>query len=810
MTSNWFGKTLKCLLFLPHSLAGQIAVQPILSSGIPGDVEWDFTSSLEEWGEGTPDRMHADVFHKDGHMIIELLGQKPYLDSPMIELEPATRQTIALRYAYFGSSTLGMVEIYQEDRVSSQQVLFPLVNRGLWDVAYAEINSTMVEGSISRIRVWPAIDGNPEGGGMEVDWIRISRAPILRRVMGCAGNMESDSPNFETVQMGRAEAVVETTNEILCHHRTEWKQHETSQYSHARTYNCKRQGGDLITLEGSNFGIEEAIVEVDGLPCFNITHNADRPQEIVTCVTPPMTSDQTLDPKIAYSIVALRNGAMPGLQGFAQILRYALAPPPPVNLTIFNIAAKSVDLTWNHGGNLWEQMSSTGFLIEWRFNLTKEYHNMVVGNVTTTTAIDLKPNTLYQFSISALNEDQRSSEWYATLDNYGRRSKLDHALKGEPSHFVETRTLANDFLFEFFNSNSTLNHIRGEFPARLGPTGNVGDEGHYGMELVGDASIQNCNASSICCDSKDLGSCANSLTCRWASKGFSSWHPQSSPPTFLSIKTYEELSPRHVPASSCGPALRLTGSYPRRRGSAWYARSMNVGEGFETEFQFEIHTPSQRCNNHNEVYRYCRSRGADGLAFVIQNHQSRALGNEGFSLGYGGIPNSLAIEFDTYYNYEMGDLYENHVSIQSRGSHEPNESNHTFSLAHTASIPDLTDGVIKARIVYSPQLDPDVIFEPNFQVNSKNMIYFQEHHGWNLGPVGMISVFVNEMKILVTPMNISATINLNHGRAYVGFTASTGMDTWQTHDVLSWKFTSLRQDREVLPMLPIEVSKNLT
>ncbi|CAM9891924.1 unnamed protein product, partial [Hapterophycus canaliculatus] len=47
---------------------------------------------------------------------------------------------------------------------------------------------------------------------------------------------------------------------------------------------------------------------------------------------------------------------------------------------------------------------------------------------------------------------------------------------------------------------------------------------------------------------------------------------------------------------------------------------------------------------------------------------------------------------------------------------------------------------------------------------------------------------------LLVPLNLEGTLRLNHGRAFVGFTASTGQDTWQAHDVLRWQFSSLRQD----------------
>jgi hypothetical protein len=85
------------------------------------------------------------------------------------------------------------------------------------------------------------------------------------------------------------------------------------------------------------------------------------------------------------------------------------------------------------------------------------------------------------------------------------------------------------------------------------------------------------------------------------------------------------------------------------------------------------------------------------FAFVIQGEGLNALGNNGKALGYGGINNSLAVEFDTYFNNEENDPYENHISVQTRGWRYPNSENHLYSLGHTNNVPDLTDGTIRIR-----------------------------------------------------------------------------------------------------------------
>lgn len=42
------------------------------------------------------------------------------------------------------------------------------------------------------------------------------------------------------------------------------------------------------------------------------------------------------------------------------------------------------------------------------------------------------------------------------------------------------------------------------------------------------------------------------------------------------------------------------------------------------------------------------STGGDGFAFVIQTEGPQAVGTRGSENGFGGIENSVAIEFDTY------------------------------------------------------------------------------------------------------------------------------------------------------------------
>lgn len=66
---------------------------------------------------------------------------------------------------------------------------------------------------------------------------------------------------------------------------------------------------------------------------------------------------------------------------------------------------------------------------------------------------------------------------------------------------------------------------------------------------------------------------------------------------------------------------------------------------------------------------------------------------------------------------------------------------------------------------------------------------------------GVLSIYVGDHlnPVLITPVNLDSTLRLDHGRAWVGFTAATGFESWQAHDLHSWTFSSLREDPRQYP-----------
>ena len=128
--------------------------------------------------------------------------------------------------------------------------------------------------------------------------------------------------------------------------------------------------------------------------------------------------------------------------------------------------------------------------------------------------------------------------------------------------------------------------------------------------------------------------------------------------------------------------LQLTPATGGYATSVWYsAPNTPTGEipilnGFTTNFQFQFTHPS--------------SPPADGIAFVIQNVGTGALGDTGGAIGYSWLTSptesnafpSLAVEFDTYYNSEYADPFATHssgvahIGVQSCGGTIANTSNH--------------------------------------------------------------------------------------------------------------------------------------
>jgi hypothetical protein len=150
---------------------------------------------------------------------------------------------------------------------------------------------------------------------------------------------------------------------------------------------------------------------------------------------------------------------------------------------------------------------------------------------------------------------------------------------------------------------------------------------------------------------------------------------------------------------------------------------------------------------------------------VIQNDGLTTLGpNEG-QPGYDTIPNSLAVEFDTFLNNNDNDPNNNHIGVQSCGV-APNTLNHDSScnlgLQSNLRIV-LTDGnAHEAGIGYTPSAS---------------------------GP-GVLAVAVDKQVVLTVMVNLSTLLSLNGNDAWVGFTAGSGY-YWEAPALVNWNYSSV-------------------
>jgi Bacterial lectin len=200
--------------------------------------------------------------------------------------------------------------------------------------------------------------------------------------------------------------------------------------------------------------------------------------------------------------------------------------------------------------------------------------------------------------------------------------------------------------------------------------------------------------------------------------------------------------------------FRVTFSAPYQRGAVWMINKSFVANGFQTSFQFQI----SGIRGIAENSPFGIQQGGDGFAFVIQNYSIPVVGPSAGFLGYHGLPNSLAVEFDTWWNGEFGwfDPNGNHISVHTRGT-APNSVSETASLGQATNIPFMKDGALHTvSINYVP---------------------------------GTLQVFMDNLNspILTIPnLNLSSLLSLDNGSAWLGFTGGTGA-TMENHDIYNWQ-----------------------
>lgn len=276
--------------------------------------------------------------------------------------------------------------------------------------------------------------------------------------------------------------------------------------------------------------------------------------------------------------------------------------------------------------------------------------------------------------------------------------------------------------------------------------------------------------------------------------------------------------------------LRLTQNATFTTGSAFFTAPQPVAGPFSTTFTFQMSDSNT-------------STTADGIAFVIQSSSATALdpdvgGTDGCSLGYGddlagsgctsvtgGIPNSLAIEFDPYQNAD--DPNNNHVAIQSCGSTTANSSDNLAGgvLGEPApcniAINPLTgtgNGLI-SPITGLPIILADgsvhtvtITYTPSTLTTCDPVPSGPQAPGGTqpgvLGDCSSIDVILDGADLFPggVLVDLSTLLTLGPGNtAWVGFTAATGGSD-DNQDILSWTFTPQAETVVVSQTAPATVT----
>ncbi|WP_245896972.1 L-type lectin-domain containing protein, partial [Kordia periserrulae] len=103
-----------------------------------------------------------------------------------------------------------------------------------------------------------------------------------------------------------------------------------------------------------------------------------------------------------------------------------------------------------------------------------------------------------------------------------------------------------------------------------------------------------------------------------------------------------------------GDCFEITQNVNNQSGAVWSGTAIDMQEDFVVEFRGFFGT-----NDAN---------GADGITFIIKNTQTPEIGNLGGGMGYEGINNSIAVEFDTWQNNDLSDPFFDHLAIVSQGN----------------------------------------------------------------------------------------------------------------------------------------------
>ncbi|RLN55606.1 hypothetical protein BBJ29_002411 [Phytophthora kernoviae] len=382
-------------------------------------LQWNFDDGRNGWGQSTPLEMGVELEAGDGRLRgVVLTSGDPmlaFVDSPKLHvyLGADERDYLVFRMKYLGQCDLAMVSLERnpsapatwpgdDPRVMNDPIQIPFklhTNTLEQDDLYFIPIWKHVTGVIRRVRFHPCVSRTrTTGQSFSIDWVAFTKAPVVTKVRGCIDKY-FDNQHLQAGSDGDTDA------HLNCTEIERWTNgfHHSSATTcspmllpSASTYNCVREGGELLSISGKHFGTSDAVVTIDEVECLDVVHTV--PEEELQCRLPAASTQWLTNP--AYpSIIRVHNGQLLQLFDEVPLLSYAApvnAPSPPV---ISNVATHAIDVNWKAPDNVWESMTVTGYRVAWKRCVDANFsldNTVVVGNVTSTTLIGLESSTSYQ------------------------------------------------------------------------------------------------------------------------------------------------------------------------------------------------------------------------------------------------------------------------------------------------------------------------------------------------------------------------------------------------------------------------------